>query len=342
MITRLVEAHSVDFATLRKPPEHQLPVDAGTTMAAPHRTLSTARWMLTFAKIVECGGISAAARALDQDKAVISRQLRDLERSLGLRLLNRSTQHVSLTDVGRAIHDRAVRIVQELDGVRSDVEHFLAVPSGVLSISTSVAFGRLQLVPLLPEFIRRYPQVQVELCLLDRSVDLVEEGFDLLIRLCDEPPQHLSAARICDLSHVLVAASGTLAQAPVIRQPEDLAGRNCLFYGFRNRHTTWRLLRDGIAHAVSVTSSLSVNSSEAARELALAGMGVALLPRYAVAADLKNGRLHRVLPEYRVEGSTGNALFILHMPGRYQSPKIRAFIEFLRSHWLPTPPWEQN
>lgn len=307
---------------------------------ATQRTLSTARWMITFAKIVECGGISAAARALDQDKAVTSRQLRDLERSMGLRLLNRSTRHVSLTDVGRLIYERAVRIVQALEGAQSDAEYFLGTPSGVLTISTSVAFGRLQLVPLLPEFTRLYPQVQVELCLLDRAVDLVEEGFDLLVRLCDEPPEGLSASKICDLTYVLVAAPSVIASHTLIQKPEDLAAHNCLFYGFRHRKTTWRLTKDRVVHEVDVVAPVSVNSSEAARELATAGLGVALLPRYAVAAELERGSLQVVLPDYQVDGATGRALFFLHMPGRYQSPKIRAFIELLQSHWQPTPPWE--
>lgn len=304
------------------------------------RTLNKARWMITFAKIVECGGISAAARALEQDKAATSRQLRDLERHMGIRLLNRSTTHISLTDVGRAVYERASRIVHELDGAQADAEHFLAMPSGVLTVSTSVAFGKLHVAPLLPAFMKVYPNVAVELCLLDRHVDLVEEGFDVLLRLCDEPPQSLAAQRVCDLSYALVASADLLAKGPAIEHPQDLARHNCLFYGFKTRETVWRLAKGPTRFEVKVSNNLSVNSSEAVRELARASLGVALLPRFAIADDLRSNALHSVLPEYEVSGSLGRFLYVVHMPGRYLPPKTRAFMDFLKSRWSPSAPWE--
>jgi DNA-binding transcriptional LysR family regulator len=304
------------------------------------RTLNVARWMITFAKIIECAGISSAARALDLDKAVVSRQLRDLERHMGVRLLNRSTQHSSLTDVGRAVYERASRIVHELDGAKTDAENFLAAPSGVLTVTTSVAFGRMHVVPLLREFTRLYPQISMELCLLDRQVDLVEEGFDALLRLCDEPPLNLAGQRLCDVSYVLVASTDLLANGPSISHPQDLAQRNCLFYGFKSRQGVWRLSRGLDKFEIAVSTSVSINSSEAVRDLARAGLGIALLPKFAVASDLRSGALHAVLPGYDVAGSLGKSLFLLHMPGRYMALKTRAFMEFLKSQWSPVPPWE--
>ena len=306
------------------------------------RTLNVARWMITFAKIIDCAGISAAARALDLDKAVVSRQLRDLERYMGVRLLNRSTQHSSLTDVGRAVYERSSRIVHELDGAKTDAENSLAAPSGVLTVTTSVAFGRMHVVPLLREFTLLHPQISVELCLLDRQVDLVEEGFDVLLRLCDEPPLNLAAQRLCDVSYVLVASAEALTKGVSINHPQDLAHYNCLFYGFKSRQSVWRLSRGLDKFEIAVSTSVSVNSSEAVRDLSRAGLGVALLPRFAVASDLRSGALHIVLPDYQVVGALGNSLFMLHMPGRYTAPKTRAFMEFLKRQWSPIPPWEST
>ena len=296
--------------------------------------------MITFAKIVECGGISAAGRALDLDKAIVSRQLRDLERHMGVRLLNRSTQHSSLTDVGRAVYERSSRIVHELEGAQADAEHSLAAPSGVLAVTASVAFGRMHLAPLLREFTTLYPQISIELCLLDRQVDLVEEGFDVLLRLCDEPPLNLAAQRLCDVSYVLVASPTVLAAASPIKHPQDLALHNCLFYGFRSRQSIWRLTQGLDKFEIAVATRVSVNSSDAVRDLARAGLGIALLPKFAVASDLQSGVLRAVLPDYDIAGGLGTSLFMLHMPGRYMAPKTRAFMEFLKERWSPVPPWE--
>ena len=306
------------------------------------RSINTARWMLTFAKIVECGSISKAAQALAQDKAVTSRQLRDLEDSMGIRLLNRNTRHLSLTDVGAIIHERAVKIAQELEGVRADAEQFLSLPSGVLKISTSVAFGRLHVLPLLVDFTKNHPLISIELCLLDRHVNLIEEGYDLLLRLCNEPPANLSAKFICRLTYDLVATADLLSAAPPINCPDDLTHHNCLFYGFHNRKTTWDLIKNGEHHPVEVCNSFSVNNSEALRDLVLSGAGIALLPTFAVAKDLASKALQRVLPDYTVTGSTGDALYLIYMPGRYLPAKTRTFIDFLSEQWIPLPPWATN
>lgn len=306
------------------------------------RGINTARWMLTFAKIVECGSISKASQALAQDKAVTSRQLRDLEDSMGIRLLNRNTRHLSLTDMGAVIHERAVKIAQELEGLRADAEQFKGLPSGVLKISTSVAFGRLYVLPMLVNFTKNHPLISIELCLLDRHVNLIEEGYDLLLRLCNEPPANLSAKFLCRLTYELVATADVLNTGHPVRHPEDLVRYNCLFYGFHNRKTTWNLIRNGVHHPVDVCNSFSVNNSEALRDLVLSGAGIALLPTFAVAKDLACKTLERVLPDYTITGSTGNSLYLIHMPGRYLPVKTRTFIDFLKGQWAPLPPWESG
>lgn len=297
------------------------------------RTAHQARWMLTFARIVECGGISAAAVQLGLDKAAVSRQLRDLEDSLDIRLMHRSTRRLTLTEVGAVVYERAQRIVHELEQAHMEAQALRSLPSGVLTISTSVAFGKLHVLPLMAEFMRRFPDIELQLCLLDRHVDLIEEGVDVLLRLCDSPPQHLVAHHLCGVDYAVVATPEVAGREPLVRTPEDLGKRDCLFYGFKNRGSTWQIRQGGQMVSVDVSTRVSVNSSEAVRELALQGLGIALLPCFAIVADLQKERLVRLLPGCEVEGNLGRNLYALHLPGRFTSPKVRVFVEFVRERW---------
>lgn len=300
----------------------------------PAKTLARARLMITFARIVECGSISAAARHMGQDKAAVSRQLKALEDQLGVRLMNRTTRHVSVTDIGQVVYDRASRVLHEVEHAHTEAECFRTSQFGVLTVSASVAFGKLQVIPQLTSFMEKYPKIDVELCLLDRQVDPAEEGFDVLLRICDEPPQNMVAHRLAAIEYAIVIAPSALRKDMRLAEPLDLNGQNCLFYGYKKRQSVWRFNRDGISYSVNITSRSSINSSEALRELALRGQGIAMLPRYAVSTDLQEGRLQEILADYQVEGTMGNTLYALHLPGRFVSPKIRSFIEHLKSSWV--------
>lgn len=297
------------------------------------RTIHRARLMITFAHIAACRSISSAAAQLGLDKAAVSRQLRDLESLLDVRLMHRNPRGLILTEVGALVYERAQRIVFEAEHAHLEAQAWSGLPRGVLTISASVAFGKLHVVPLLPEFMRRYPDIEIQLCLLDRQADPVEEGIDVLLRLCDAPPDHLVAHRLCSVEYAVVATPEVASREPPLNAPADLLNCNCLFYGFKSRRATWRFTLDGQPHGISVSTRVSVNSSESVRELALQGLGVALLPRFAIADDLRSGRLVRLLPRYEVEGNLGNALYALHLPGRDASPKVRAFVEFVRERW---------
>lgn len=306
----------------------------------PARTLIQARLMITFARIVEAGSVSAAAARLGLDKGSVSRQLGELEEMLGVRLLNRTTRSLSVTDVGQLVLDRASRVLAEVENAGSEAESFRSSPTGVLSISSSVAFGRTQLVPHMSRFMARYPDIQVNLCLLDRHVDLVEEGMDVLLRLCDQPPEALVAHRLSAITYMLVAPPSLVARLPPLNTPADLAGVSCLFYSYRKRRTTWKFRRGTEFTTVDVQTRVTVNSSDAVRSMTLDGLGVALLPRFAVAADLCQGTLVPLLPGYVPLGNLGSVLYALHAPGRFVPPKVRAFIQFLKEELSQTPDWE--
>ncbi len=303
------------------------------------KQLLQARLMVTFARVVECRSISAAAKSMGLDKASVSRQLGELEQLLGVRLLNRSTRKLGLTDIGSAVFERAVRVVGELESAHADAEHSRGTPSGVLALSTSVAFGAHHVVPYVGEFSRLYPEVQLDLCLLDRHVDLQEEGFDLLLRLCDRPPENLVATKLADVSYALVASPAFLGAARPIEQAADLAEVDCLFYGYRKHAAQWRFTADRLPQAVNVRSRIAANSSDAVKALALQGLGVALLPSFAIADELRDGRLLRVLPELHPHGYLGNHLYAIYAPMRHPSPKLRSFLAFLREVWLPQQRW---
>ncbi len=305
----------------------------------PARTSLQARLMITFARIVDAGSISATATQMGQDKAAVSRQLSELEDMLQVRLLNRSTRQLSLTEVGQVVYARANRVLEEVENAQREAEVFQASPSGALSVSASVAFGRTQVVPHLRRFLEKFPDISLNLCLLDRQVDLIDEGFDVLLRLCEQPPEQLVAYRLASITYKVVASPGLLQTLPPICTPEDLSQHHCLFYGYRVRKETWRFNREGRQTDVEVNTRVSINSSDALRDLALNGFGIALLPNFAIAGDVADGRLEVLLPDWEPAGHLGTSLYALHLPGRHLAPKVRSFIQFLRDEWVPSLPW---
>lgn len=299
----------------------------------PAKTLLQARLMITFARIVEAGSISAAASQFGIDKAGVSRQLKELEDLLGVRLLNRSTRQLTITDVGKSVLERAQRVLVEVENANSEAEFFRSSPSGLLTVSASVAFGRTKIVPHLKKFLLMYPEINVELCLLDRHVQLVEEGMDVLIRLCDQPPDQLVAHLLGPIEYSLVCSPAYLGPSAVLNTPEDLKNQNCLFYAFRKNTASWKFRHGRDFLSVEVTSRISVNSSDVVRLLAIDGLGIALLPNYAIENDLTAGSLITVLDNFRPQGNLGDAVYALHTPSRFVSPKIRSFIQLLRDEW---------
>lgn len=305
----------------------------------PLKTIQQAKWMITFARIIESGSISSAANAMGVDKASVSRQLQEFEHHMGVRLLNRNTRGFSLTDVGAVVAQRAANVLNEVEKSYSEAESFQASPSGVLSISTSVAFGKMHVVPHLYAFSKKYPLIDVELCLLDRHVDIVEEGFDLLLRLCDKPPQQLVAHRLGEIKYALVASPKYLNQIEKIKKLSQLSELDCLFYGYKSRSTSWTFYKNMENYHIPVRTRVSINSSESIRQFCLDGGGIALLPCFAVAEDIQKNKLKLILPEFEAHGGLGNAAYALHLPGNFVSPKTRVFIDHIKQIWQSPNSW---
>jgi DNA-binding transcriptional LysR family regulator len=294
--------------------------------------------IFVFVKVVELKSFSEAARASGSTKSAVSKQVRRLEEALGAKLLNRTTRHLGLTEAGELTYQHGLRIVEETTALRSSVEGLQATPRGHLRVTTSVAFGNLHLSRLIGQFLAAYPDISVSLTLSDRYVDLVDEGFDIAIRLTSKPIESYVARRLAAIDYVVCATPAYLRSQAPISTLDDLRGHNCMVNGL-TRDTTWRFMRDGEANEVRVTGQFAVNSSESLRAAVLDGIGIGLLPTFAIAEDLRAGRVSAVLPEYTVEGTFGNSIHAIFLPSKFVAPKMRVFVDFLISKFADAGGW---
>jgi DNA-binding transcriptional LysR family regulator len=305
----------------------------------------------TFTRVIEARSLSGAARRLGSTKSAVSKQVNRLEAQLGTRLLHRTTRSVSPTDDGRRVYERAQRILEEAQTLEAEVAGGLALPQGILRLSTSTAFGNQQLTVLMAAFCARYPQLRVVVGLNDRYVDLAEEGFDVVLRLTSAPSPGLVARRLAPIHYRVCAAPAYLAQHGTPTKLADLTQHRCLTFGYLHTPTQWRFrhVSQGTEEMVDVQSALrfesglTANSSEALRVAALAGMGLAVLPTYAAGADIRAGRLISLLEDWQPISRPADAdtLYAVYLPSRFPSPKVRALIDFLLEEMGEVPPWDR-
>lgn len=286
--------------------------------------------VFVFVKVVELKSFSAAALASGSTKSTVSKQVRRLEEALGAKLLNRTTRHLGLTEAGQLAYQHGVRIVEETSALRTSVDGLQSTPRGHLRVTTSVAFGNLHLTRLIGQFLALYPDISVALTLTDRVVDVVDEGFDMAIRLTSKPIDSFVARRLAGIDYVVCATPDYLRSHAPISAPADLERHNCVINGFA-REANWRFVRDGATVDVPVSGRLAVNGSESVRLAVLDGVGVGQLATYAVFDDLRAGRVKAVLPEYALEGAFGNSIYAIFSPSRFTAPKMRVLVDFLVS-----------
>ncbi|MEO6281112.1 LysR family transcriptional regulator [Roseateles sp.] len=304
-----------------------------------------------FARVVDARGFSGAARLLGTTKSAVSKQVVRLEDQLGTRLLHRTTRSVSPTAEGHTVYDRALRLLDDALALETELAGRRDEPRGVLRLSTSTAFGNLQFTALMTEFCARHPQIDVVLGLNDRYVDLAEEGFDVVLRLTHKPSDGLVARRLAAIRFVLCAAPAYLQAQGEPLTVADIAGHRCLRFGYLQSPDRWRFLHAELGEAEVETrgalrfeSGLTANSSESLRVAALAGMGLAVLPTYAIGADLRAGRLQAVLPGWQPVGGLADAdtLYAVYLSNRHPAPKVRALIDFMLEKMGDVPPWDRD
>jgi DNA-binding transcriptional LysR family regulator len=289
--------------------------------------------MLVFARVVQAGSFTAAAAALGMPKSTVSRKVTELEARLRARLLNRTTRKLSLTDVGRTYYDHCTRIASEIEDAERAVSNLQETPRGVLRVTTgtNVTF----LGPILNDYVRRYPEVRLEVFCTGRTVDLIEERFDVAFRAGPLTDSTLIARSLGDVRWFLVATPAYLKKRGRPRALEDLKQHDCVMFG-TTAGTRLRLESGSKSAHVAPAARLLVNDFELVRAAVVAGLGIALLPAYLCLDDLRTKRLERVLRDWEAPPTPVHVVY----PGaRYVSPKLKTFVEHLQERMTP-PPWE--
>jgi len=282
--------------------------------------------MAVFVTIVESGSFVAAADILHMSKAAISRHMSALEARLAVRLLHRTTRRLSLTEEGQIFYQHAKNILSAMDEAESILSHHALAVSGRIRINVPLSFGILHLAPLWADFLRQYPQVSLDISLTDRLVDLVDEGYDLAVRISTLPSSSLICRRLASTRMMLCAAPTYLEQHGTPTTPQDLAQHTMMAYSLWNNQEELRCQGPEGAVRVRIQARILSNNGETCRMICLQGGGIALQPSFIMAEDVRAGRLVELLPQYQFD-SLG--IYVVY-PSRRQLPlKVRAIIDYL-------------
>ena len=294
----------------------------------------------SFVKVAELHSFSEAAARLNTSKSVISRHVACLEAQLGLRLFHRTTRAITLTEAGRGYFERVSQILFDLQDADQAVSHLQVTPRGRLKVSAPMSFGFLHLAPALADFLAEYPELEVDVTMSDRFVDLVEEGFDLAVRIGALGDSSFIAKRIAPIRRVICASPRYLATHGTPEVPQDLRAHQCLCNSNQPGGHEWRFtMPEGKSVTVPVKGRLALNNGDALRVAALNDLGFVDIPTFIVGGDLKVGKLVSVLDAYVPQSL---ALHAVYSHARHLSPKVRVFIDFLASRFGPRPYWDQG
>ena len=293
--------------------------------------------LATFVKVVEQGSFARAADRLSVSTSAVSRQVAELEAHLDVRLLNRTTRRLSLTEAGQAFYERCVQLLADLEETESSVRSTAVEPKGTLRVTCGVTFGERYLAPAIAEFAGLHPQVSFDVDLSDRVVDLVEEGFDLAIRIGPVGNQALVSRRIGSTQFVCCASPAYLARHHAPVTPADLEQHACLGYTYAAVTSAWTFESlDGTHHTPRIVPRHRLNNGRMLAELAAAGLGIVLEPDFIVAPEVRSGRLQRLLTDYQPPRSPIAAVYPSR---RHLSAKVRSFVDFLTARHARNQDW---
>lgn len=291
--------------------------------------------MAVFAKVVETGTFTGAARAMGLSKGAVSKQIAKLEDRLGARLLNRTTRRSSLTEVGAAFYERCRRIVAEAEEAELAVTRLHAEPRGTLRVNLPMSFGMIHMAYALPDFMAAYPEISLDVTLDDRVVNVVDEGYDVVIRITELPDSSLIARRIAPFRIATCASPAYWDAHGRPRHPDDLRGHACLLYSYLSNLNEWRYRGPDGPFAVRVDGPMRGNNGDLLRSAAVAGRGVVRSPTFIVGCDLVEGRLEQVLAEYEDDD---RGIYAVYPHNRHLSAKVRAFVDFMAKRFAD-PKW---
>jgi DNA-binding transcriptional LysR family regulator len=290
-----------------------------------------------FAQVVESGSFAKAADRLSLSTSAASRHVAELESHLQTRLLNRTTRRVSLTESGRAFYERSVQLLADLAEAEQEASSAAVVPRGTIRLTTSVNFGVRHVAPAIAEFLARHPEVRFDVSLADRVVDLVEEGFDLAIRIGPPGADNLVARKLGETRLVPCASPQYLAQHGAPNTPEELARHNCFTYEYVSTRHVWRFRdRAGTEHAVRVAGSLHSNNGDLLAQAAAQGAGIVFEPAFIVGPEVRAGRLVPLLQDYVTPPVP---IYALYPSRKHLSAKVRRFVDFLAERFSQAQDW---
>ena len=293
--------------------------------------------LATFVAVVKANSFTAAADHCGISKALVTRHIQDLEVSLGVKLIHRSTRKIGLTQAGERFYDRCARLIDEADQAVRDVEDLSRGSHGLIRISTAITFGRIHLLPAVNDFLTLNPSIQIEVTLSERFADLISGNADLVVRLAEEPRlSNLVARRLAPARWMVVASPDYVASHGVPLTPRDLLDFNCLVYD-RPKGGDWRFKGREGEQSVKVSGNLRSNVAEGLIDAAISGLGIAALPSFAIAPYLASGQLVELLVDYTLPEST---LYAVFLPDRRLPERIRTFVQFLAERFASDDYWK--
>jgi len=301
--------------------------------------LTETQELVVFNAVVKHASYAKAAEELSLSPSAVSRIVTRIEERLGVRLVQRTTRKLSLTEAGSAFHARTAQILQDLADAEAEVQQTLLKPRGNLKISASVGFGRLHMAPLLDQLLHQFPELSVELTLTNRFVDLIEEGVDLAIRIGALEDSRIIARRLCTNKRVLVAAPSYLERRGVPNNVEALSAHDSVIFTGFAKPREWKLIGPNGPVTVDVSGRVATNNVDVLTESAKQGLGVTVGATLSVAPALVSGELVRVLSDYEFEPT---AVFAVYPSGRQLSTKVRATVDFLVEKLEDPPSWDRS
>ncbi|WP_448564191.1 LysR family transcriptional regulator [Thalassotalea ganghwensis] len=289
--------------------------------------MDTLDGMRTVVAVVETESFTAASDRLGVSKALVSKYIGQVENSLGVRLFNRTTRRLVLTDAGRSYYEQALLLLEQFDAMVDHVTESQTIPKGTIRISAPVAFGETQLAPLLPKFLRQYPELSIDLRLTNGAVDMIEEGIDLRLRIGGVTDSTMIAREVCIYPLIMCASPDYLAEHGTPTQGQDISEHQCVIDSNFRIGNHWPIISpNGDAHTIEVHSIISANSPTAVKSIAQAGGGIAMIPAFIVEQELKDRSLVKVLPEH---STLEFSLLAIYPHRKYVARKVRCFLDFI-------------
>jgi DNA-binding transcriptional LysR family regulator len=308
------------------------------TMSSHEADMDRFENMNSFVRVVEAGSISGAADRLSLAKSVVSRRLKELEAHLGVALFHRTTRKMNLTDTGRTFYHQSVRILEDLLEAELATTQAHGTLKGGLKIALPSSFGLMHMGPAINEFLQLHPQIEFDLDFNDREVDLIQEGFDLAIRIATLPDSSLIARRLAPIQTIICASSVYLEQQGIPNSPDELSQHQCLVYNLLSDYEYWRLTApNGKEIKTKIDPYLKASTGEFLREAAVAGLGIIQVPTFIVHNEIERGQLIPIFQEYQVPTIQAYAIY---PQTRHLSRRVRAFVDFLVHRFAGTPYWD--